>query len=100
MPRHDDDLQLRRIPALADDLDRAIIADGSRRDGNSRARAFGRNSFNDLGAEILYAGFLLLRIDRKSTRLNSSHVASSYAVFCLKKKSTTPWATRAAGSGP
>src|SRR5690625_6197271 len=26
------------------------------------------------------------REDRKSTRLNSSHVASSYAVFCLKKK--------------
>src|SRR5207253_7407835 len=26
------------------------------------------------------------RRDRKSTRLNSSHVASSYAVFCLKKK--------------
>src|SRR5439155_11976375 len=25
--------------------------------------------------------------DRKSTRLNSSHVANSYAVFCLKKKS-------------
>src|SRR5207249_8077923 len=25
--------------------------------------------------------------DRKSTRLNSSHVSSSYAVFCLKKKS-------------
>src|SRR5437870_8390676 len=25
--------------------------------------------------------------DRKSTRLNSSHVAISYAVFCLKKKS-------------
>src|SRR5690554_7620263 len=24
--------------------------------------------------------------DRKSTRLNSSHVRSSYAVFCLKKK--------------
>src|SRR5215510_15815654 len=24
--------------------------------------------------------------DRKSTRLNSSHVANSYAVFCLKKK--------------
>src|SRR5204862_7803231 len=28
------------------------------------------------------------RIDRKSTRLNSSHVESSYAVFCLKKKTT------------
>src|SRR5439155_11229034 len=27
-----------------------------------------------------------LRRDRKSTRLNSSHVANSYAVFCLKKK--------------
>src|SRR5207249_8660090 len=26
------------------------------------------------------------RIDRKSTRLNSSHVSISYAVFCLKKK--------------
>src|SRR5690625_1123773 len=28
----------------------------------------------------------LLALDRKSTRLNSSHVAISYAVFCLKKK--------------
>src|SRR5690625_5399879 len=27
--------------------------------------------------------------DRKSTRLNSSHVAISYAVFCLKKKKET-----------
>src|SRR5438067_8949637 len=26
--------------------------------------------------------------DRKSTRLNSSHVSISYAVFCLKKKTT------------
>src|SRR5690625_7071779 len=29
-----------------------------------------------------------LERDRKSTRLNSSHVAISYAVFCLKKKTT------------
>src|SRR3989442_9821692 len=28
--------------------------------------------------------------DRKSTRLNSSHVRISYAVFCLKKKKTRP----------
>src|SRR5437870_9033899 len=28
--------------------------------------------------------------DRKSTRLNSSHVAISYAVFCLKKKRQGP----------
>src|SRR5436190_1559693 len=27
-----------------------------------------------------------LRVDRKSTRLNSSHTVISYAVFCLKKK--------------
>src|SRR5690625_6079304 len=29
---------------------------------------------------------LAKQLDRKSTRLNSSHVAISYAVFCLKKK--------------
>src|SRR5688572_31851274 len=29
------------------------------------------------------------RVDRKSTRLNSSHSQISYAVFCLKKKNTT-----------
>src|SRR5690625_6267664 len=34
------------------------------------------------GVDILY----LHDPDRKSTRLNSSHVAISYAVFCLKKK--------------
>src|SRR5580698_10758085 len=28
--------------------------------------------------------------DRKSTRLNSSHMSISYAVFCLKKKKITP----------
>src|SRR5690625_6205518 len=37
------------------------------------------DSFEELYAK-LQAG------DRKSTRLNSSHVAISYAVFCLKKK--------------
>src|SRR5690625_5496644 len=38
----------------------------------------------------IYSGYLKTiirrRRDRKSTRLNSSHVAISYAVFCLKKK--------------
>src|SRR2546426_8969851 len=37
------------------------------------------------GAEIVN----LLKTDRKSTRLNSSHLVISYAVFCLKKKKTT-----------
>src|SRR5690606_40732716 len=37
-------------------------------------------------ARALRNGFGANRIDRKSTRLNSSHVKSSYAVFCSKKK--------------
>src|ERR1022692_4179228 len=31
---------------------------------------------------------MLFRSDRKSTRLNSSHLVISYAVFCLKKKNS------------
>src|SRR3989454_4100125 len=40
--------------------------------------------------------------DRKSTRLNSSHLVISYAVFCLKKKKTTHAArlAREAGLAP
>src|SRR5438874_9929741 len=41
-------------------------------------------------SEILMRAFILRRamlLDRKSTRLNSSHVEISYAVVCLKKKS-------------
>src|SRR5690625_6025655 len=34
----------------------------------------------------LQGEFIMKREDRKSTRLNTSHVAISYAVFCLKKK--------------
>src|SRR5438874_5998131 len=33
-----------------------------------------------------YASRMSRQLDRKSTRLNSSHVEISYAVFCLKKK--------------
>src|SRR5256885_1017126 len=32
---------------------------------------------------------MVSRLDRKSTRLNSSHLVISYAVFCLKKKTNT-----------
>src|SRR5437660_2093562 len=35
--------------------------------------------------------------DRKSTRLNSSHVAISYAVFCLKKKNTNATGRKTTG---
>src|SRR5256885_6167222 len=40
-----------------------------------------------------------LLLDRKSTRLNSSHLVISYAVFCLKKKNT-PWKWRKAVCDP
>src|SRR5437899_6781380 len=35
--------------------------------------------------------------DRKSTRLNSSHLGSSYAVFCLKKKTVAADPTKTTG---
>src|SRR5690606_41899601 len=38
------------------------------------------------GVQRLVAELQRLQQDRKSTRLNSSHVKISYAVFCLKKK--------------
>src|SRR3989442_11037712 len=39
-----------------------------------------------IGNSLLVLGAAMLVGDRKSTRLNSSHVRISYAVFCLKKK--------------
>src|SRR5256885_5792271 len=47
-----------------------------------------------IGAKVTLRGarmyeFLDRLIDRKSTRLNSSHLVISYAVFCLKKKKRT-----------
>src|SRR5439155_3978875 len=64
---------------------------------DSRPRRRPRRRFYDRRALILragngagiYGGSVALsstKRDRKSTRLNSSHVAISYAVFCLKKK--------------
>src|SRR5207253_7269997 len=41
------------------------------------------------GKGFIKTGPDLMKPDRKSTRLNSSHVAISYAVFCLKKKKKT-----------
>ena len=53
----------------------------------SRAMRIG---VDDAGLEYLEIdGKPSERTDRKSTRLNSSHVVISYAVFCLKKKKET-----------
>src|SRR2546426_6420451 len=51
--------------------------------------AFAVESFFEVVSAFLYARASLktsLGTDRKSTRLNSSHLVISYAVFCLKKK--------------
>src|SRR5690606_40584249 len=50
---------------------------------------FGPNDPRPKIMNLLYKSLVeksTLLIDRKSTRLNSSHVKISYAVFCLKKK--------------
>src|SRR3712207_8923738 len=52
-----------------------------------RAGLVGADGATHAGSfDIAYLGCL----DRKSTRLNSSHANISYAVFCLKKKLMTP----------
>src|SRR5438477_4675637 len=44
------------------------------------------NYFVSIYNNKYYLSFELVKGDRKSTRLNSSHMSISYAVFCLKKK--------------
>src|SRR6266446_999326 len=59
--------------------------------------AIARASTDDLRAYLgslakrrFAASSMARRLDRKSTRLNSSHLVISYAVFCLKKKKRPP----------
>src|SRR5947207_11491380 len=42
---------------------------------------------HELQSQCTWIGVIINVVDRKSTRLNSSHTVISYAVFCLKKKS-------------
>src|SRR5690349_23986734 len=53
---------------------------GSFQDANGN---FTLANYEDFGTKIIVNAYAT---DRKSTRLNSSHVEISYAVFCLKKK--------------
>src|SRR2546426_6824095 len=52
-----------------------------------------------VGAEAVAAMPIPTTRDRKSTRLNSSHLVISYAVFCLKKKKTALHTANPAGTG-
>src|SRR5256885_3335730 len=69
-----------RTDALADanrDLQNEIV----RREAAEQALRRSRNELATLSRQLITA-----QEDRKSTRLNSSHLVISYAVFCLKKK--------------
>src|SRR5438067_9970402 len=65
----------------------SAISDPSSRDQHGLPLA--RDVVLEFAAELLDAGDD--GGDRKSTRLNSSHVSISYAVFCLKKKISPEW---------
>src|SRR5690625_6721627 len=55
--------------------------------GNTFVEVFDERAARLEGVRYLAQGTIYPDdLDRKSTRLNSSHVAISYAVFCLKKK--------------
>src|SRR5437660_9111241 len=60
----------------------ALIAQGAR-----DLTIVNNNAGNgDHGLAAIFVAGIVVDEDRKSTRLNSSHVATAYAVFCLKKK--------------
>src|SRR5699024_12196797 len=62
----------------------AILA--SSRSANLNMRAAFLKVLNDaLGSVGVIVAAIVIQTDRKSTRLNFSHVSISYAVFCLKK---------------
>src|SRR5690606_40399523 len=79
--------------------------------GLDRARGYGLKSM-ELQAKLTAFAVNIKRIaailssrkgselDRKSTRLNSSHVKISYAVFCLKKKKRIKFDSYRNSSGP
>src|SRR5699024_11280473 len=65
-----------KLENLAGDSVGVVYASSMEETGQSPTQWFKKTSF------------WRLALDRKSTRLNSSHVSISYAVFCLKKKTT------------
>src|SRR5690606_22880766 len=58
----------------------------TQRSGSGRERAAEPTAGEERSTRRAHGGALQFGGDRKSTRLNSSHVKTSYAVFCLKKK--------------
>src|SRR5688500_18377293 len=65
---------------------RTAVIHGSWRADYAELRARSRRLASALERRGVRPGDTVAVIDRKSTRLNSSHLVISYAVFCLKKK--------------
>src|SRR2546426_12554866 len=76
------------VPAVvaADAVLRRVRRGAARRPRLEQDRAVGRGRAAPDGSPDPRPGARLDHRDRKSTRLNSSHLVISYAVFCLKKK--------------
>src|SRR5256884_5331811 len=72
-----------------------VVVRGVENDSGVRAMQFDHNVFhrqiaeNRRSVKIVLLDRAAVALDRKSTRLNSSHGYISYAVFCLNKKNTT-----------
>src|SRR5690625_5351114 len=74
----DDDARIGRVGAACDEIH--ALGEGA---GGAHLAC----NLGDFDADLFTDEFVRGSIvDRKSTRLNSSHVSISYAVFCLKKK--------------
>src|SRR5690625_5355560 len=81
-----------------DAKDGLVATDGWAEVSEQKATELAKRFEQDGVSSIVYTDIArdgMMQGDRKSTRLNSSHVAISYAVFCLKKKTaeTTPQTT-------
>src|SRR5256885_9140757 len=76
----------------------SVTLNGTVTGPNTNVGIFGATAgtFQDALVAIPGASGLAVAKDRKSTRLNSSHLVISYAVFCLKKKKRTRTDRRAA----
>src|SRR5690625_6963879 len=75
-------------------IDVPVTIEGTQNWAESLSGRHGRKDLvlrDEQGQAVAFSGLVNISHkngDRKSTRLNSSHVAISYAVFCLKQKNT------------
>src|SRR5262245_63923650 len=74
--------RLDRLTALADEVDGDVLPV----ELDVQDQAAVESAIASLPAEYAEIDVLVNNADRKSTRLNSSHLGNSYAVCCIKKK--------------